>query len=437
MLGHPAQILLGLDDALAAGQAAQRDRITGQTSLFDMGGEEASQLERPLPATPETPVRERLRWEKELMGLYLSDHPMGEVADRVGLFVTAYSGDLKDETLDGQRVVIGGIVTGNRTIITKSKSTMAVVTLEDLQGTLEVVVFPKTYEQTIGTWRDGAILLVAGRVDHRGDEASLLADSVWDWDEVADRGPEAFAREVGSLDKRGRRAPVGAVPARWRRCGGAARATAARVGLERERRRQRRRAAGSAPVVGTPVGPGIVAAGIDRVVRGARLRRVAHAPVRGPGRGGRAGDPGSAGRARRPDRARRTDLQRHGAAGPRHRLDRGRRRRDPRSRRSPTRRGPLPRPPPRHRHDRSRHRPARSSTCASRVTPGPDRVVSAMQAFKGVLRERPGATRVVVHVPAPGGSALPMELQGVAYDAELVAEVRRRVGDGIIDLQLA
>ena len=105
VLGHPAQILLGLDDALAAGQAAQRDRITGQTSLFDMGGEEASQLERPLPATPETPVRERLRWEKELMGLYLSDHPMGEVADRVGLFVTAYSGDLKDETLDGQRVV--------------------------------------------------------------------------------------------------------------------------------------------------------------------------------------------------------------------------------------------------------------------------------------------------------------------------------------------
>ena len=81
MLGHPAQILLGLDDALAAGQASQRDRITGQTSLFDMGGEEATAIERPLPSTPETPVRERLRWEKELLGLYLSDHPMGEVAD--------------------------------------------------------------------------------------------------------------------------------------------------------------------------------------------------------------------------------------------------------------------------------------------------------------------------------------------------------------------
>ena len=112
LFGHPAQILLGLDDALAAGQAAQRDRITGQTSLFDMGGDDAAALERPLPSTPETPVRERLRWEKELLGLYLSDHPMGEVAERVGQFVTAYSGDLKDESLDGQRVVLGGIVTG-------------------------------------------------------------------------------------------------------------------------------------------------------------------------------------------------------------------------------------------------------------------------------------------------------------------------------------
>jgi hypothetical protein len=67
---------------------------------------------------------------------------------------------------------------------------------------------------------------------------------------------------------------------------------------------------------------------------------------------------------------------------------------------------------------------------------GPDRLVTAMEAFKAVLRERPGATRVVVHVPAPGGSALPMELRGVAYDAELVAEVQRRVGDGVIELQL-
>jgi hypothetical protein len=68
---------------------------------------------------------------------------------------------------------------------------------------------------------------------------------------------------------------------------------------------------------------------------------------------------------------------------------------------------------------------------------GTERVVSAMQTFRTVLRERPGGTPVVVHVPGPGGAARPMQLRvGVAYDAELLAEVRRRVGEGVIELQL-
>ena len=123
--GHPRQILDGLDDAVLAAQATQRDRISGQTSLFDLGAADAASLTRPLPATPEAPVRERLRWEKELLGLYLSEHPMGEVAAQVGQFVNAYSGDLNDESLEGQRIVVGGIVTGIRTVITKAKATMA------------------------------------------------------------------------------------------------------------------------------------------------------------------------------------------------------------------------------------------------------------------------------------------------------------------------
>ncbi len=65
------------------------------------------------------------------------------------------------------------------------------------------------------------------------------------------------------------------------------------------------------------------------------------------------------------------------------------------------------------------------------------RVVEAMQAFQGLVRERPGETRIVAHVPAPGGATLPMELRAkVAYDTELLAEVRRRLGEGTVDLQL-
>jgi hypothetical protein len=67
-----------------------------------------------------------------------------------------------------------------------------------------------------------------------------------------------------------------------------------------------------------------------------------------------------------------------------------------------------------------------------------DRVIVAMETFKSVLRDRPGETRVVIHVPGPGGgAALPMELRrGVAYDAELLSEIRRRLGEGIVEIHL-
>jgi hypothetical protein len=316
-----------------------------------------------------------------------------------------------------------------------------VVTLEDLQGTLEVVVFPKTYEQTMGTWRDGAILLVAGRVDHRGDEASLLADSVWDWDEVADRGPDAFAREVGSLDKRGRRAAVGAGAGAGTRSasngngngGGAAwngKGTAAANGGGVQ--------LGSArgPVEGTPVGPGMSPPASVASLAAAGSTVSPMRPSEGPGVAvgpGIPSQPIAPGMPIAPGEPISSDTEppdlvtASTAAG----AD---------AREEPA----LP--------DEARAVAAAAAEAPSRPVEasagailnvrfsrdaGPDRVVSAMQAFKGVLRERPGATRVVVHVPAPGGSALPMELRGVAYDAELVAEVRRRVGEGIIDLQLA
>src|SRR4051795_11916835 len=204
-LGHPAQLLVALDDALAAGQAAQRDRLSGQVSLFDSGAD-AEVLERPLPDNiSEAAPRERLRWEKELLGLYLSDHPLGELAGVIGEYVTAYSGELGEE-LDQQRICVGGVVTAVRKVVTKARATMGVATVEDLQGTMEVVIFPKVYEQTEPTWADDAILLVAGRVDHKGEETVLLADAVWTWEDAQQMGSAEFTRTLGRMD-RGRRPP--------------------------------------------------------------------------------------------------------------------------------------------------------------------------------------------------------------------------------------
>jgi hypothetical protein len=374
-----------------------------------MGAADAAILERPLPSTPEAPVRERLRWEKELLGLYLSEHPMGEVADRVGDFVTAYSGDLKsDETLDGQRLVIGGIVVASRTVVTRARSTMAVVTLEDLQGSIEVVVFPKLYEQTVGTWTEGTILLVAGRVDHRGEEVSLLADLVTDWEGALARGPEAFGAEVAAGDRgRGpRRGPAGPSGGFGRNEFGSGNGNghvpeSAPIGV---------------PVMAQPVP---VMAGRDEIRPG--VPRVS--PLRA---GTQPTDAGAAPVAVLPPIAPAEPIGTYGETT---------------SDDEPA----LP--------DEAR---ARAADAATAPTPpldaspgavlhvrftgaaGTDRIVGAMEAFRGLLVERPGATRVILHLPAAGGgSALPMELRrGVAYDSELLAEVRRRLGEGIVELSL-
>jgi len=381
-LGHPGQLLDALDDTLATAQADQRERASGQISFFDLVAE-PSALERPLPGSPEVPTRERLRWEKELLGLYLSDHPLGEVAERIGHFVTAYSGDLKDESLDGQRVVVGGVVTGSRTVITKAKATMAVVTIEDLQGAIEVVVFPRLHEQTTGTWQEGAILLVAGRVDHRGEEVSLLADAAWEWDAAVARGEAAFAAEVAAGDR----------ASRGRGRGGATRPSLAN---------------------GDGSGNGHGPAGGNGHVPPADAADARHAPRSGDG----------VPPAPLPGSSEPSDLE---AAAPDYEappLPEEERERAVASAAEPT--APVEAGPAGRLHVRFGAGIA------------PEVLQAAMATVRDLLRSRPGATRVTVLLPqGQGRAALPMELRaGVAYDADLVAEVRRRLRPDICTLDL-
>ena len=440
--GHCQQVLDALDVAIADGQAAQQQRESGMDGLFFTAAE-SRRSDGPLPEVRPAPDRVRLRHEKELLGLYLSEHPMGEVAEQVGQFVNAYSGDLKDESLDGQRLVVGGIVTGVRSIITKTKSSMAVVTLEDLQGTIEIVVFPKLYEQTAGTWQEGAILLVAGRVDHRGEETSLLADLAVEWDTAVARGPDAFAREVAAADRgSGRRRPPAGAPG-------------APSGNGTGR-------------AGTPVGPGnghaVNGNGKQGGVAAPDPRRAAGAPAPGgpevqPRREPVAVGPGvpvpaavagpapSAGEMPRPrvSPLRPDAIDVPGAPPPIRPADpvptytepADLARFHPDDHEEPA----LP--------DEIRDRAVSAAQASTSPQDAPaggvlhvrfggsaDGMVRAMEAFRQLVRERPGETRVVVHVPAPGGSALPLELRGIAYDVELLAEIRRRLGEGAVDLQL-
>jgi hypothetical protein len=290
---------------------------------------------------------------------------------------------------------------------------MGMAALEDLQGTIEVVVFPRLYEQTLGTWADGSILLVAGRVDHRGDEVSILADLVVDWDTALQRGPEAFAREAAAGDRgASRRRPRG---------GGPTQRPQASNGNGRD----------GAPDVPMPVAVGPGRPSVALTPRG--VPRVS--PLRPD-----AVDPRQSGGPARPTATLPTIVPAEPVG-------------------TYLEPSGVPELGPEHDDEPALPDEARARAAAEAIAPttpseagtpsqtlhvrfsglSPERTVGAMEALKSLLGDRPGGTRVVLHVQSSsGGAALPMELRrGVAYDSELLAEVRRRLGEGVVDLQLA
>jgi DNA polymerase-3 subunit alpha len=125
----------------------------------------------------EHPMTQILAWEKELLNLYLSAHPLAHVAKVLAKRATAATGHLNEEWA-GQKVTLGGRVTSVRKIPTKRGDMMAAVQLEDMQGAIEVVVFPKVYAATSEIWREEAVLLVSGSVKLRDEEPQLVAESV-------------------------------------------------------------------------------------------------------------------------------------------------------------------------------------------------------------------------------------------------------------------
>jgi DNA polymerase-3 subunit alpha len=206
-LGSLGSLLGRLDVALESGARHQRDVAAGQGTLFDLFAAPAESPVAPVAAAleeDEVPRKERLRWEKELLGLYLSEHPLGDIADQLPDYVTAYTGDLAEES-DQAKVTLGGIIQSTRRVITRAGSTMLVATLEDLQGSVEVVVFPKVFSETANAWTDDAVVLITGRVDRRDDAAQLLCETVHAWDDAVRMGPLAFAAERDRLARaRGR-----------------------------------------------------------------------------------------------------------------------------------------------------------------------------------------------------------------------------------------
>jgi DNA polymerase-3 subunit alpha len=187
-----ASVWTGLDTALEAGASAQRDREIGQDSLF--GGATGGAMPEPeLPDAAEWTDRQRLEYEKEVLGFYVSGHPLASVADHMSRFTDVDSNDT--ESHDGREVRVGGLLTSVRETRTRRGALMAFGTLEDLEGAFDLVVFSEPFAQ-FGTLMKTAIegseesgpvpLLVSGTLE-AGDTPKILVRDVLPLDKAEER----------------------------------------------------------------------------------------------------------------------------------------------------------------------------------------------------------------------------------------------------------
>ena len=156
--------------------------MTGQMTLFDMvNDEQKKEFDIPLPNVGEYEKETLLAFEKEVLGIYVSGHPMEEYEAKWRKSITATTMDFQidEETghskvREGERAIIGGMITAKTIKHTKTNQTMAFLTIEDLAGTVEVMVFPKNYEKNKLYMNEDSKVFVRGRIQEEDDSASKL-----------------------------------------------------------------------------------------------------------------------------------------------------------------------------------------------------------------------------------------------------------------------
>jgi DNA polymerase-3 subunit alpha len=172
-------------------QGQKKSNVEGQISLFDTLEDTEDLAADIYPEINEYPQRSMLAMEKEMLGLYISGHPLEEYKSELESSVTITTADLatdnEDEAqgsvdnfeLDGKKVTMGGIILSVKQKATKTNNMMAFVELEDLYGTLEIIVFPKIFEQYKRLLVQDAIVLVEGRISQKEEEAAkIICDAV-------------------------------------------------------------------------------------------------------------------------------------------------------------------------------------------------------------------------------------------------------------------
>ena len=224
MGGNRPQLLAVFESAMDANSSLRKQTVDGQISLFDMafGGAPLVQENHTLPNLPDYPLRQRLALEKEIAGVYITGHPLDDYRDVLGKlpFSTADLDGLEERedrglSLDGQIVDMGGILTEVKGKATKKGAYMGFITLEDLTGQIECLVFPKVYERYQGMMAVDDLVVLHGRLSIREEEApkllveKLIPLEAWHPEEFAPAAPmgQSTARPVPPPKRHASEAP--------------------------------------------------------------------------------------------------------------------------------------------------------------------------------------------------------------------------------------
>ena len=209
--GHRAQYLKSLENIMKAAQNAQAERDRGQMSLFG-DGEEAPAATVTLAAAPELDPLERLMREREQLGFYVSGHPLEEYSDIIENYTSTSTQTLTAHRIDSE-VDVAGMITDVKSITTRKGDPMAVIGLEDLDGTVEVVIFPDAYK-TAGDLVEGRVVWIRGKVninqrnrnqksengEPQKEERQIQADRVIDIESVTEQQTSALEVTIPESD---------------------------------------------------------------------------------------------------------------------------------------------------------------------------------------------------------------------------------------------
>ena len=191
--GNRRQKLMVYAEIVDAVNQEKKNAMTGQMSLFDLiSDEEKEAYEIQMPKVEEYSKEELLSFEKEVLGVYISGHPLEEYEERWRKNITARTVDFQiDEELgtskarDGEIAVIGGIITNKTVKYTRNNKVMAFLTIEDLVGTVEVVVFPNDYEKNVQKMEEDSKVFIRGKVQGDADKASkLICEKIYSFADV-------------------------------------------------------------------------------------------------------------------------------------------------------------------------------------------------------------------------------------------------------------